>query len=121
MEGAPMSYDVDFSGSPVISIASKPGTPARFSTVWPGEFAPRLFFALAISIEPEEGPRMPGDSPLYTNPAGTVLTLVSYQYAIRGDNLQQIIWEIRNDSNYEVPAGAEVNPITFTVNTISVP
>lgn len=116
-----MSFDVDFGGSPVISIASQPGTVAGFSTVWPGEFAPRLFFALAISIEPEEGPRLPDDPQIYTNPAGTALTLVSYQYAIREDNQQQINWTIRNDSNYGIPQGAEVNAITFTVNAISIP
>jgi hypothetical protein len=116
-----MSYDVDFGGSPVISIASRPGTIAGFSTVWPGEFAPRLFFSLTISIEPSEGPRLPGDPQIYTNPPGTVLTLVSYQYAIREDEQQQINWAVRNDSNYGIPPGAEVNAITFTINAIAVP
>jgi hypothetical protein len=116
-----MSYEVDFSSSRIFSIASQPGTHARFNTVWPGEFAPRLFFTLAISIEPRDGPHQPGDPDIYTNPSGTALTLVSYQYSIRSDGQQQITWEIRNDSNYELHPGAEVNPITFTINAISTP
>ena len=116
-----MSFDVDFSGSPVMSISRTPGTVAAYQTVWPGQFAPRRYFALSISIEPEEQPRLPSDPHIYTNPAGTALTIISYQHAVREDNQQVINWTIRNDSNYQITGNAEVNPITFTVNAISIP
>jgi hypothetical protein len=115
-----MSYEVD-TGGVDMSIASALGTKLTMGLKWPGDIGPHQWYRLSLSIDPGSSPALPGDPPIYTNPAGTFLTIVSEGYGINTDGEQYTQFTIRNDSLFEVPQDSEVEPVTFTMNVVSTP
>lgn len=114
-----MSYEVDVGGLG-LSIGPPTDPPITFGLVWPGEIAPHQWYRLSIAIDPGSRPDLPADPPIYTNPPGTLLTVISEQYGVQDDGQQFTQLTVRNDSVYDVPRGSQVT-VTFTVNAISSP
>jgi hypothetical protein len=114
-----VSYEVDVSG---VDMSMTPAqSPMTIGLVWPGDIGPRQWYRLALAFDPSDGPRLPGDPPIYTNPDGTLLTVISEQYGLdpgTGEQFTQIT--IRDDSTLELPKGSGVI-FLFTLNVVSTP
>jgi hypothetical protein len=95
-----------------------PGFDEILTTHWPDEIAPNQWSRCVIALDPFQGPDLPGDPPIYTNPPGTLITIVAEKVGT-DDNGQFAQIEVTGDSSFPQP-NAEIF-ISFNVVVLSSP
>jgi hypothetical protein len=114
-----MSQEVDatFDGPFTLKL----GETDWYQIRWPQEVERSQWYRLSVSLAPSSGPVLPGDPPIYTNPPGTLLTVVHEQYGIAADEEQYARIVLRNDSDFSgYPKDFEM-VVQFSINTLSTP